>query len=216
MSNKVLNIEKWKRKDKFDFFVKMANPIVSVTVKVNVDNCYTAAKRDNQSFFILYSWAIIKAVNDIEELRVRAVRRDEDIEIISYDKVDLVTPIAVGNEDDFVEVTIPYNADFKEFYASAKQIIALASSSNKTMTEHNADSTCAVVSAMPFLDFTSVTTTVSELGGLNQIPLIAVGAMCESDGVKSMPIAISFHHGLVDGYHFGQFYKYVQQNLDRF
>ncbi|MFR9602457.1 MAG: CatA-like O-acetyltransferase [Rikenellaceae bacterium] len=216
MGKRVIDLDGWKRKKKFEFFIGMLNPIYSITARVEMDNCYRAAKDRGRSLFIYYSYAIIKALNDVEELRLRINRESGEVEICIYDDVDLVSPIAIGGEGEFAEVRIAYTPDFEEFYSSAEQVISSVSPDMDPITQHTIDSTYAVVSALPFLDFTSISPTLIERGGVNQVPVITVGKICDTDGHKSMAIAIAIHHGLVDGYHVGQFFSQVQKTLDSY
>lgn len=211
-----VDVDSWKRKKKFEFFIELLNPIFSVTARLDLDNCYLVAKSRGRSLFIYYSYAIIKAMNEIEELRLRVNRVNGEIEVWRFDDVDLVTPIAIDDKGEFVEMRIKYNADFESFYAAAEQIIASASKEMNPMTEDNPDATFAVVSAIPFLDFTSISPTLTDRGGVGQVPLVTVGKMSNIDGQRSMPIAIAVHHGFADGYHVGEFFRQVQKRLDSY
>ncbi len=211
-----IDIDNWKRKKKFEFFIEMLSPIYSFTVRLNLDNCYSVAKSHNKSLFIYYSYALIKAANEIEELRLRLNREDGEIRVYLFDDVDLVTPITVDEDGEFAEVRIKYNPDFEEFYSAAEQIIATASADMNPIIEYNPNSTYTVVSALPFLDFTAMTPTTMEPGGVNQVPLIAVGKMSNVDGHRSIPVTIGVHHGFVDGHHIGKFFESVQKTLDSY
>ncbi|MFR9608118.1 MAG: CatA-like O-acetyltransferase [Rikenellaceae bacterium] len=216
MAKQRVEMESWKRRKKFEFFVAMANPTISFTVRMDLDNCYRAAKSRGRSLFIYYSYALIKAINDIEELRLRVQREDGEVVVNAYDSVDLVTPITVGEDGEFIEVRIAYSTDFEEFYQRAEAIIGSASAGGDPIIEHVADGTFAVVSAMPFLDFSSAQFTLSELGGVNQEPLIGVGKISNVNGHRSAPVAICIHHWLVDGFQIGRFYEIAQQTLDSY
>ncbi|MFI3283411.1 MAG: CatA-like O-acetyltransferase [Rikenellaceae bacterium] len=216
MGKQRIDIDNWKRKKKFEFFIEMLSPIYSFTVRLNLDNCYSVAKSHNRSPFIYYVYAIIKAANEIEELRLRVNREDGEMKVYLFDDVDLVTPIAVDDNGEFAEVRIKYSPDFEEFYYRAEQVIASASADMNPIVEYDPDATYTVVSALPFLDFTSMSPTIMDRGGVDQVPLITVGKMSSIDGHRSMPVALAVHHGFVDGYHIGQFFEIVQRTLDSY
>jgi len=48
----------------------------------------------------------------------------------------------------------------------------------------------------------------------DSIPKISFGKMTELDGVKTMPVSVHVHHGLMDGFHVGQFVDKFQQLMD--
>ncbi len=216
MGRKVVDIETWSRKKTYDFFIKMVDPIVSVTVRIDLDNCYRAAKSKGRSLFVYYSYAIIKAINEIEEFRYRVIREGETTKVYLFDDVDLVSPIATDDKGGFTELRIAYNPDFEEFYKCAERIIASASVGMDPIVEYIPDATYAVVSALPLIDFTSMKATLKEPGGVNQVPLSSVGKISSCDGHRSAPLSIAVHHGFVDGYHLGQFFEKIQRTLDSF
>lgn len=67
-----------------------------------------------------------------------------------------------------------------------------------------------LVSAVLDLPFSSMSCTQRHKNG-NDYPLINVGMM---DADYRMPIALSVHHGFVDGEHIADFYRIVQFTLD--
>ncbi len=197
----------------------MVNPIISFTAEVDVEHCYAAAKAKKQSFFIYYAYAIISAFNEVESFRLRVVSEPlgSEPEVYLYDVVDLITPIKISESGKYIEVCIPYTPSFDEFYAKASEIIAAAPAAalgDNTFISMDQSNTYACVSAMPTLHFSSATFTLSNAGGVNMISLSNVGKMVTREGRKVIPIAISAHHGLVDGGHVSAFFGRVQEILD--
>ena len=41
-------------------------------------------------------------------------------------------------------------------------------------------------------------------------PKISFGKITEENNIKSMPVSVHAHHGLVEGFHVGQFFKSFQ------
>lgn len=60
-------------------------------------------------------------------------------------------------------------------------------------------------SAIPWIDFTSLSHARS-FSFADSSPKVSFGKMTEHDGVKTMPVSIHVHHGLVNGYHVGLFF----------
>ena len=54
MSNYLLDIDNWKRKDHFHFFRQFEEPFFGVTVNVDCTNAYNTAKSNGISFFLYY------------------------------------------------------------------------------------------------------------------------------------------------------------------
>jgi chloramphenicol O-acetyltransferase type A len=51
-------------------------------------------------------------------------------------------------------------------------------------------------------------------GGNVSVPMIVFGKHYERDGERYMPVGITLHHGLADGYHAGRFFTLLQEHLD--
>ena len=65
-------------------------------------------------------------------------------------------------------------------------------------------------SSLPWLDFTSFSHARS-FSFPDSSPKISFGKMTESKGKKSFSVSIHVHHGLVDGFHVGQFVEKFQE-----
>jgi chloramphenicol O-acetyltransferase type A len=108
-------------------------------------------------------------------------------------------------------MVIPFEEDFDTFCQKARQVIALAASIDpfeqaEMMTDYNV----ILVSALPKLDFTSLSNTQRDQRG-NDYPLCVIGKMGDD---KTMPVSITVHHGFVDGEHISRFFELLQEKLD--
>ncbi|MFI3332549.1 MAG: CatA-like O-acetyltransferase [Rikenellaceae bacterium] len=214
-----IDIESWSRRNEFAFFITMMDPNISITSDVDVQSCYASAKRRGESFFVYYSYAIIRALNEIESFRLRAVSEPlgSEPEVYLYDVVDMISPIKISEEGKYIEMRFEYTPSFEEFYRKAIDVIAsapAAAESEEIFFTMNEKHTYACISAMPKLYFTGVKHACTNQGGVNMLSLINVGKMVTRDGRSVIPIALSAHHGLVDGGHISDFFARVQEILD--
>ena len=114
---------------------------------------------------------------------------------------------------------IPSQQPFREFCETARQIIADIPAETDPYAAENQIRSGArkfqdvvLISAIPELYFTSVTCTQHHRYGADK-PLINVGKAVPREGRMVMPVAISFHHGLADGYHIARFFDKVNAYL---
>jgi chloramphenicol O-acetyltransferase type A len=89
----LVDIETWERKNHFKFFASFFNPNFSVTTDVECGNAKENAKSKGHSFFIYYLYAILRAANEIKELRYRM----ENEKVVLYDRLGLETPVKTGD-----------------------------------------------------------------------------------------------------------------------
>lgn len=211
----IVDIDTWERRDNFRFFQGFANSWISFTSEVDCTEAYREAKATGRSFFLYYLYAIARAVNEVKELRYRKTKRGE---VVWYDTVDVITPIAVPGKT-FYTVRIPYNEDFETFYAEARRIITSIPSdgdpyqTDKKIAEQG-DFDVFLLSAMPKLYFTSISYTMQSVGHVLDYQLMNAGKAIVREGRRVMPIALSIDHAFTDGAHVTLFYEKVQQYLE--
>lgn len=209
----IIDIETWERKDNFNFFKNFLNPTTTVTSEVECGIARRKAKDKKQSYFLHYLYAILRATNEIKEFRYR-IEKDE---IVLYDKVNVLTPVKLNKWGKFYTVLIPYHDNFEIFYTEAQKIIkSIPEDGNPYAVENESEEggqhNVILVSATPNLYFTSISHTQKHQNGAD-FPLINVGKVVEKEGRKIMPIAISIHHGFVDGFHIAEFFSKIENIL---
>lgn len=213
---RIIDIDTWKRKDNFIFFSKFLNPCISITSEVDCTEARKKAKNESKSFFLFYLYSILRAANEIDELRCRIKR---DGQVVIYDTVNVLTPIQINEDGKFSTVRIPWNKDFDIFYDTASRIIKNVETDKNpyAYTEErdvldDENYNVILVSATPDLYFTSVTHTQEHKNG-SDFPLLNAGKAIIREGKLMMPVAIYIHHGLVDGKHIADFFKKVERFL---
>ena len=209
----LVDIQTWGRKSILEHFSRFQSPDYSITVQMECGNAKENAKFRNRSFFICYLYAILRAANEIEEFRYRM----EDGNIVLYDKIDVVTTIAVGEDGRFVGVRIPYKENFEVFYTDAERIIQNASNTKDVHLEEQASSEdvdlgLILLSVLPELHFTSMTCTQMTKGGC-LYPLLNIGQVLQRENESYLPVAITVNHIFIDGFHLTEFFKKAKSYL---
>ena len=195
------------RKEHFAFFKDFVNPFISITCNVDAKLCRERSRREGVKFFQLYLYAILHAVNDIEEFHYRLSAEGE---IVRYERINVVCPIKLTPESPYVTMVFEYKESFAEFKACMDSKIENHDKDSVFGEEDKMDEFDVVlVSAIPDLPFTSFPCAQKNKNG-NDFPIITVG-MLNSNG--EMPIAISVHHAFVDGEHVARFYQLVEHYM---
>jgi chloramphenicol O-acetyltransferase type A len=205
---KILDIEKWSRKDHFLFFSKFEEPFFGMTVRLDCTKAYQASKSMGSSFFLYYLHASLIAVNSIEAFRYR-IQGDQ---VIIFDKIN-ASPTINRENGTFGFSYMDYFEDFKEFEKSAK--IEIEKVRNSTgLNPAGSGQNVIHYSSIPWIDFTSLSHARS-FSFSDSCPKISFGKVTESGGIKTMSVSIHVHHALMDGIHVGQFIEEFQKLLDR-
>ncbi|HEX8015779.1 MAG TPA: chloramphenicol acetyltransferase [Flavobacterium sp.] len=205
----LLDLENWNRKEHFEHFSKMEEPFFGVTVEIDCTKAYQTAKNLKTSFFIFYLHKTLVAVNSIENFKYRI----SEGKIYINDRIDVSATI--GREDGtFGFSFIEYNADFKIFESNALTEIERIQKTSGLFTRSFDDDNLIHFSAIPWLNFTSLSHARS-YSYPDSCPKISFGKMMTSKtGKKTMAMSVHVHHGLMDGLHVGQFVDLFQELMN--
>ena len=214
----LIDINNWKRKNSYDFFLNFQNPNISITTEVDCTHAREVAKEKQQSFFIYYVYAMLCAMNEVEEFRYRI---DKQGQVWLYDTIDITTPIMLNEEGDCSIIRIPLCTSFDAFYAHAMKLIEAAKGETESnfdksnLDEENDPFGTIFLSATPDLYFTSLVGAQENHFG-NSYPLLNVGKAVTREGRLVMPVAVTISHAIADGLHITRFFKKIEQVLNAF
>lgn len=201
-----LDLENWNRKAHFKFFSAFEEPFFGLTFEVDCTKAYEVAKASNTSFFLLYLHKAITAVNKIREFRYRI---DAEKRVVVYDTIHAASTIN-RPDNTFGFSYIDYHPEFGDFRAAAEKEIEKVQASNDLIPASSSD--VVFFSSIPWVNFTSLSHARS-FSFNDSVPKISFGKFAVKDGKKMMPVSVHVHHGLMDGYHVGQFAERFQELL---
>jgi chloramphenicol O-acetyltransferase type A len=205
----LLDLENWNRKEHFAHFKQMEEPFFGATVEIDCTKAYQNAKSLNASFFIYYLHKTLVAVNTIENFKYR-ISGDE---IYINERIDVSATI--GREDGtFGFSLIEYNSDFDVFKQNALKEIERIQHTTGLFTREFNDDNVIHFSAIPWLNFTSLTHARS-FTYPDSCPKVSFGKMMtDENGKRTISMAVYVHHGLMDGLHLGQFVDCFQELMN--
>lgn len=203
----LFDIENWSRKDHFNFFNRFEEPFFGVCVEIDCTIAYQKCKAEGIGFFAYYLHQCMAAANTIEAFKLRI----EADQVYLYDQVNASAVINRADHS-FGFSYIDYHPDFKVFEQTAKKEINRVQNSTGLVPAGSGDNVIHI-SAMPWLKFTSLTHARS-FSFKDSCPKISFGKMTETEGKKSMPIAINVNHALMDGYHVSLFVDEFQKRMN--
>ena len=202
-----LNLDTWNRKEHFLFFKQMEEPFFGITTRIDCTKAYAKAKELGVSFFTYYLHKTLDAVNAVENFRYRII----DNEIYIFDQIDASATI-LRDDKTFGFSLIQYDNDLKVFAEITRKEIDRIQNTTGLITR-DFEINLIHFSALPWVDFTSYSHARS-FTWPDSCPKISYGKMVEENGKKTMAVSIHVHHGLVDGYHVGEFVSILQELLN--
>lgn len=203
---KKIDLNNYLRKEHFEFFSQFDEPFFGLTVEVECEKAFHFCKDQSISFYQFYTYQILKAVNEVSELRHRLI----DGEIFDMEEIHVSSTVLRENKT-FGFSKVLYKSSFIEFSAGMKQEterVRNSSGLNLIPEQHNV----IHYTATPWLSFTSISH-ARHFKFKDSIPKLAVGKAMKKEGKQLLPVSIHAHHALADGYHVGLFYEKLNHYL---
>ena len=203
-----LELETWNRKEHFDFFNKMEEPFFGITTNIDCTIAYENAKKFGVSFFAYYLHKTLIAINSIENFRYRII----DNEVFIFDKIDASATV-MRDDKTFGFSYIEFDENLKVFSQYTKKEIERVRNTTGLFTREFPLINLIHFSTIPWINFTSLSHARS-FTFPDSCPKITFGKIIYEDNKKSMAMSIHVHHGLVDGFHVGEFVNLFQKLMN--
>ncbi|NDV59838.1 chloramphenicol acetyltransferase [Bacteroides sp. 519] len=202
---KIIDKENWNRKEHFEHFSAFDDPFFGVTTNVDCTNTYQYAKETGLSFSLLVLHRIITTACKVEEFRYRI----EGDKIVCYDSLSPEGTVARADHT-FSFASFEYDANEIVFVQKAKAEIERLQHTTGLNKGGGVYRPNAIhYSAVPWINFTDMKHPTSMRSG-DSIPKISTGKYFKEGDRLMMPISITCHHGLMDGYHVGRFLELLE------
>lgn len=185
----------------------MEEPFFGITTRVDCTIAYAKAKALGVSFFTYYLHKTLIAVNAVENFRYRIIEN----EVYAFDQIDASATI-LREDKTFGFSLMSYAEDLIEFAEITRKEIERIQNTTGLITR-DFDINLIHFSAVPWVDFTSYSHARSYTWP-DSCPKISFGKMVEENGQKTMALSVHVHHGLVDGYHVGEFVSKLQSLMN--
>ena len=202
-----LNLDTWNRKEHFEFFKQMEEPFFGMTTRIDCTKAYEKAKQLGVSFFTYYLHKTLVAVNSLEPFRYRIIND----EVYIFDQINASATI-LREDKTFGFSLMEYDENLTVFAEITKKEIERIQNTTGLITR-DFNINLIHFSAVPWIDFTSYSHARS-FSWPDSCPKISFGKMIDENGKKSMTMAIHVHHGLMDGYHVGEFLTLFQHLMN--
>ena len=198
MAFHVIDWHTWPRRGHFEYYYGTIKCRYTLTAHIDIAPLRQFQKEKSLRFFPLMLYAVMKAVNENAEFRMSF---DGDGRLGYWD--DVVPCYTVFHERDktFSDIWSPYTADLKQFYdIVTADVDAYKDVSGFVKAKGGQPPNFCPVSAVPWLHFTSFSQDTYAENSL-LFPLIRWGKFAADEKGVWLPLAVSVHHAVADGYH---------------
>ncbi len=199
-----IDLEKWSRYETFKHYDICTNPFVIISVKIDITNLYNYAKEKKLSMYSAMGYMITKTANEFNEFKYR---RDGD-NIYLFD--DLVPNFTENIENkDVYYFDVQYVDDMEEFDREFKKVREEYHNGKERKTVVN----CLNEIWLSCAPWYSINSLVPPFNKDNTIPQFIWDKFIEEDDKITTNLMILVHHGFIDGYQIGAFYKKLEDNI---
>lgn len=203
----LLALDTWARKDHFEFFSRFDEPFFGVCVDIDCSTAWQQANAMETSFFLLYLHRSLVAANEVTPFRYRI----SEGQVWIHDTVG-ASPTINRPDGTFGFGYMDYYPDYATFSAKAAQETERVRNSKGLIPAISGENVIHY-SALPWIDFNSLSHARS-FSFPDSCPKISFGKMTEVHGRKRMSVSVHVHHGLMDGFHVGEFIDLFQQKMN--
>lgn len=195
---KIVDMKKLGRKSVFDWFNSFSNPCYSINIKVDVTNVIKFSKETNTSFFINFLYLVTRALDTVDELRMRIV--NNKIRLYDY-----INPGFTVLQDSglFDNVTAPYYDDYHTFYDNTHKMIEVVKHKGPRKDTYNDLKTYQeyYMTCLPWLEYESMTHPIPDNDKESaSTPRICWGKYYLDNDRYLLSFNLTVSHALVDGY----------------
>lgn len=206
--NSEISFDNWSRRELHEFFLNNFQfPHTTLTAQVNVEKLVRFCKEREFSLFHGTLFFVLQSLNEIEEFRQR-IRPDK---IVQWEKLNPSYTI-LGEDKRFLFCDVEFTEDLATFHKRSVEAARKAKEEAFEDDRHKEDDR-VFISCIPWVNFTQISHPVHS-AKFDSTPRVAWGKIEQTSEGATMPLNIQAHHSLVDGYHFGLFFKNLQDRLD--
>ena len=204
-----IDLETWERKRLFYNYLGTDFPYIILTTNVDVTNPLAFAHANGVSFNLVMVYLCNQTADSIVNYRYRFI--DGKPFLIDHTR-PTVNHLKKG-EEIFVIGEGPWPCDdILEFCRKCHENQENANPEDmQSRVRHKLD--IINYTSVPWIEYTGFIRTIIH-NGVDNAPKFSFGKYFERDGRILMPISNQTHHGLMDGYHVGQFFQKLQAACD--
>lgn len=204
-----LDFDNWDRKRYFYYFTKMLPTGYSLSVEVDITKTYDLLKKTRKKFFPTYLYLASRLITEQQEFRIAQI----DSQLGYYDV--LHPSYACFHEDDktISNMWTEYHADYEQFYYNYLNDQKQYANNHGILAKPDMPpANNFMIGMLPWTQFTSYAP-IPYKNADYYFPVLQAGKFFERDDKKMMPLSISVHHAVADGYHVGLFLEKFQKGM---
>ncbi len=196
MNYKILDMEKYYRKDVYRHFTVDCKCSVMITSKIDVTGLLAYSKQTGTKLYINFLYVLAKALNSRDDYKMRYLYPEN--QLVVFDKINPAHYVFHEDTETFTVVYTEFCEEYQEFYSRCCADIE----QGKKTRAYGLDGSKLNYFDASYISWLSYEALHVELpdGHLHFPPIINWGKYQQENGKLLMPVTVRMNHAVADGY----------------
>ena len=213
MNYRVIDMDKYYRKDVFRHFSEDCKCSISMTARINVTELVRYSKQTGTKFYINFLYILSKALNSRDDYKMGYVWQKN--ELICYDSINPTQYIFHDDTETCTPVYTTYYADYSEIYKNASDDIARAKETREYSLDTANHPNWFDASYISWLSYDSLNIELPD-GHLFFAPIVNWGKYRDESGRLMAPVSVRLNHAIADGFLVANVFCLLEKEMDAF
>ena len=213
MNYKVIDKEKYYRKDVFRHFSEDCKCSTSMTARIDVTDLVYYSKNTETKFYINFLYILSKVLNSRDDYRMGYLWQTG--ELICYDVINPTQYVFHEDTETCTPVYTEYYEDYEKFYQAALRDVESAKNTREYGLDMENHPNWFDASYISWLSYDSLNIELPD-GHLFFAPIINWGKYRKENDRLVMPVTVRLNHAIADGYLVANVFRLLEQEIKTF
>ena len=213
MDYKIIDMDRYYRKDVFRHFSEDCRCSTSMTARVDATNLVKYSRKTDTKFYINFLYILSKALNSREDYRMGYLWQTG--QLVCYDSINPTQYVFHDDTETCTPVYTIYNPDYRVFYQTAADDIARAKESREYGLDMINHTNWFDASYISWLSYDSMNIELPD-GHLFFAPIVNWGKYREEKGRLMMPVTVRLNHAIADGFMVAKVFHLIEKEAECF
>lgn len=213
MDYKVIDVDRYYRKDVFRHFSEDCRCSTSMTARVDATNLVKYSRKTDTKFYINFLYILSKALNSREDYRMGYLWQTG--QLVCYNSINPTQYVFHDDTETCTPVYTVYNPDYHIFYQAAADDIARAKESREYGLDMINHTNWFDASYISWLSYDSMNIELPD-GHLFFAPIVNWGKYREEEGRLMMPVTVRLNHAIADGFMVAKVFHLIEKEAECF
>ena len=213
MDYKIIDMDRYYRKDVFRHFSEDCRCSTSMTARVDVTELVKYSRKTDTKFYINFLYILSKALNSREDYRMGYLWQTG--QLVCYDSINPTQYVFHDDTETCTPVYTVYNPDYHIFYQAAADDIARAKESREYGLDMINHTNWFDASYISWLSYDSMNIELPD-GHLFFAPIVNWGKYREEEGRLMIPVTVRLNHAIADGFMVAKVFHLIEKEAECF